>query len=236
MEGTISDAERDRKASSVIRDMLDKLPDGILGGDEKQKADELQQNANTAQMQQMEISPKDPEEFTRQAEDLRRQIYPVIEFHDNLMREITQAIDKIPILPELLEQFQEQLNIFVFGLIAPFILPVIKQVKAELSTGSSEIINNSRQQQLIVFHDDRSTDPTHSMISKDHFSNVLNEPAGKVASQVIKWAVPQIVECWDDERSDAERVINRIINGVFHHLALRDGGDDGARDARAQVC
>ena len=39
---------------------------------------------------------------------------------------------------------------------------------------------------------------THSMLSKDHFSNVLNEPAGKVASQVIKWVVPQIVACWDD--------------------------------------
>jgi hypothetical protein len=235
LEGTISAAERNRKSSSVIQDLLDKLPDGILGGGESEKASELQQNANAAQMQNLEISPKDPEEFTRQAEDLRRQIYPVIEFHDNLMREITETIDKIPILPDLLEQLQEQLNVFVFGLIAPYILPVIKQVKAELSTGSSEIINNSRQQQLIVFHDDRSSDPTHSMISKDHFSNVLNEPAGKVATQVIRWAVPQIVECWDDERADVDRTINRIINGVFHHPALRDGGDDGARDGRAQM-
>ena len=121
----------------MIRDLLDKLPDGILGGGEKDKAEELQQNANTAQMQNMQISPKDPEEFTRQAEDIRRQIYPAIEFHDNLMREITETIDKIPILPELLEQLQEQLNIFIFGLIAPFILPVIKQIKEELSTGSS---------------------------------------------------------------------------------------------------
>jgi hypothetical protein len=34
---------------------------------------------------------------------------------------------------------------------------------------------------LIVFHDDHSTDPTHSMLSKDHFSNVnplsLSKPA-----------------------------------------------------------
>jgi hypothetical protein len=235
LEGTISQAEKNRKNSSVIRDLLDKLPDGILGGGEADTANELQQNADAASVQNMEISPKDPEEFTRQAEDLRRQIYPIIEFHDNLMREITETIDKIPILPDLLEQFQEQLNIFVFGLIAPYILPVIKQVKTELSTGSSEIIESSRQQQLVVFNDDNSSDPTHSMISKDHFSNVLNEPAGKVATQVIKWAVPQIVECWDDERADAERVINRIINGVFHHPALREGGEDGARDARSQM-
>jgi hypothetical protein len=233
LEGTISNAERNKQSASVIQDLLDKLPQGILGGAESGKVDELQQNATNAQMQNMEISPKEPEEFTRQAQELTKQIYPVLEFHDNLIRGITETIDKIPILPDLLENLQEQLNVFVFSLIAPFVLPVIRQVKSELSTGSSEIIQSSRDKQHIVFSDDNCSDPTHSMISKDHFSNILNEPAGKVASQVLKWVVPQIVECWDDERADVDRTINRIIQGVFHHPALREAGDDGARDCRA---
>lgn len=70
------------------------------------------------------------------------------------------------------------------------------------------------------------------MLSKDHFSNILNEPAGKIASQVLKWVVPQIIACWDDERIDANRTLSRIVNGVFHHPALRDYGDDGAVDGR----
>ena len=70
------------------------------------------------------------------------------------------------------------------------------------------------------------------MLSKDHFSNILNEPAGKVASQVLKWVVPQLISCWDDERIDVNRTLNRIIAGVFHHPALRDHGDDGAVDGR----
>ena len=70
------------------------------------------------------------------------------------------------------------------------------------------------------------------MLSKDHFSNILNEPAGKVASQVLKWVVPQLIACWDDERVDVDRTLNRIVNGVFHHPALRDYGDDGAVDGR----
>ena len=70
------------------------------------------------------------------------------------------------------------------------------------------------------------------MLSKDHFSNILNEPAGKVASQVLKWVVPQIISCWDDERIDVDRTLNRIIQGVFHHPNLRDFGDDGAVDGR----
>lgn len=70
------------------------------------------------------------------------------------------------------------------------------------------------------------------MLSKDHFSNILNEPAGKVASQVLKWVVPQLIACWDDERIDVDRTITRIVNGVFHHPSLRDYGNDGAVDGR----
>lgn len=73
------------------------------------------------------------------------------------------------------------------------------------------------------------------MLSKDHFSNILNEPAGKVASQVLKWVVPQLIACWDDERIDVDRTLNRVMNGVFHHPALRDYGDDGAVDGRRQM-
>lgn len=115
---------------------------------------------------------------------------------------------------------------------APFVLPVINQVKTELNTGSSEIIQSSKEKQLIVFRDDYSSDPTHSMLSKDHFSNILNEPAGKVASQVLKWVVPQLIACFDDERIDVNRTLTRVINGVFHHPNLRDFGQDGAADGR----
>ena len=120
----------------------------------------------------------------------------------------------------------------MFSLLAPFVLPIINQVKVELNTGSSEIIQSSKEKQLIVFRDDYSSDPTHSMLSKDHFSNILNEPAGKVASQVLKWVVPQLIACWDNESIDVNRTLTRIVNGVFHHPALRDHGDDSAVDGR----
>lgn len=49
---------------------------------------------------------------------------------------------------------------------------------------------------------------------------------------MVAWVVPQIMEAWDDESIDANRTISRIINGVLHHPAQRDMGDDGARDGR----
>jgi glycerophosphoryl diester phosphodiesterase len=54
------------------------------------------------------------------------------------------------------------------------VVPIINQIKTELNEGSSEIIQSSKDKQLIVFHDDRSSNPTHSLLSKDHFSNVSN--------------------------------------------------------------
>lgn len=231
LEGTFQQAQG--QDVSLLKNLLSSLPDGLFGNnDQAGKADELQANATAAHMQHMNISPKEPEEFTRQLDELTKQIYPILEFHDEIMKGITETIDKIPVLPDLVEQVSEQLSVFVFSLLAPFVVPIIKQVKTELATGSSEVIQSSRNEQLIVFHDDDSTDPTHSMLSKDHFSNILNEPAGKVASQVLKWVVPQIVQCWDDERIDVDRTLDRIINGVFHHPAMRQYGDDGARDGR----
>ena len=98
------------------------------------------------------------------------------------MRAIAKAIEAIPVLPELIEQLEDQINILVFTLLAPFMLPIINQLKVELNQGSSEIIQSSKDKQLNIFYDDHSTDPTHSMLSKDHFSDVLNEVAGKIAS------------------------------------------------------
>ena len=233
LQGTFEQNQNGANNTSLLQDLLNQVPDGLLGGnDQAGKADELQANAQAAQMQHTHISPREPEAFTRELQDISKQIYPILEWHDELMQSITETIEKIPILPELIEQLQEQLNVFVFGLLAPFVMPIINQVKTELNTGSSEIIQSSKEKQLIVFHDDYSSDPTHSMLSKDHFSNVLNEPAGKVASQVLKWVVPQLVACWDDERIDVDRTLTRIINGVFHHPNLRDYGYDGAADGR----
>ncbi|KAF2090997.1 Het-C-domain-containing protein [Saccharata proteae CBS 121410] len=232
LEGTI-EASQNRQSNSILKDLLGKLPGGLFGGDDQaNKVDELQASSDAAQMNNLEITPKEPEAFAQQLGDIQKQIYPILEFHDQFMHNVDGGIQKIPILPDLIEQIQDELNMFVFSLLAPFILPVIRQIKEELSTGSSEVIQSSQDQQLIVFNDDSSSDPTHSMLSKDHFSNRLNEPAGKVASQVLKWAVPQLVQCWDDESADADRVIERIINGVFHHPALRHYGDDGASDGR----
>lgn len=234
LEGTLQQSQN--TDTSILRNLLDKIPDGLFGGDDKKsKMDNIQQNASAAQVEQMSVSPRDPEEYTLYVQQIFRQVMPAIEFHDEILQSVTEAIEKIPILPQIVEQLEEQLSVFVFSVIAPFVVPVINQVKNELRTGSDEVIQSSENEQHIVFNDDDSTDPTHSMLSKDHFSNILNEIAGKTASKVVSWTVPQLMEAIDDEGTDIDRVCSRIISGVLHHPAQRDQGQDGAREGREMM-
>ncbi|ATY62336.1 Heterokaryon incompatibility Het-C family [Cordyceps militaris] len=234
LEGTL---EQSKKAdTSFLRELLDKIPDGILGGGhEKQKIDEIQENASAAQMQNTSVSPRDPEEFTLYVKNIFEQIMPAIKLHDDIMKTIGNAIDSIPVLPKIIEQLEEQLTQFVFSIIAPFVIPLIRQIRNELKTGSEEIIQSSENQQHLVFNDDNSSDPTHSMLSKDHFSNILNEVAGRGAAKTVSWAVPQLMEAIDDESIDVNRLCDRLIYGVLHHPAQRSMGSDGVSEARQMI-
>ncbi|KAL4901831.1 heterokaryon incompatibility protein Het-C-domain-containing protein [Aspergillus multicolor] len=226
LEGAINESQNESPSDSFLQNLLNKIPEGLIGNSDEKvgRMDELKAESESAKHQQ--VSPREPEEWATYLDDVQKKIYPVLEWHDDLLKSINEAIEKIPVLPELIEQVQEQITVAVFSILAPYVLPILQQVKTELQTGSSEVIQSSRDQQHVVFNDDSCSNPTHSMLSKDHFSNILNEPAGRVASQVVKWTVPQLMELWDDEDQDIEGTLNRIISGVFHHPVLRQDGPE----------
>jgi len=109
------------------------------------------------------------------------------------------------------------------SLLSPYVLPVIKIASAQLKTGSSTVINSSANHQYEVWSNPDCSDPTHSMLSKDHFSNILNEPAGQVASCVLKYVAPLIVEAWEQPNLPVEQVLNNAVGHIFHHPAARNG-------------
>ncbi|KAL4972702.1 heterokaryon incompatibility protein Het-C-domain-containing protein [Aspergillus desertorum] len=234
LEGAINESQNGSPSDSFIQDLLNKIPEGLIGNSDEKvgRMDELKAESENAKKQSKYVSPRQPEEWATYLDDVQKKIYPILEWHDELLKSINEAIEKIPVLPELIEQVQEQITIAVFSILAPYVLPILQQVKSELQTGSSEVIQSSKDQQHVVFDDDSCSNPTHSMLSKDHFSNILNEPAGRVASQIVKWTVPQLMELWDDEGADIEPTLDRIVSGVFHHPALRRGGRDGAGEIR----
>ncbi|KAI0143040.1 heterokaryon incompatibility Het-C [Xylariaceae sp. FL1272] len=158
-----------------------------------------------------------------------KQVYPILEFRDKIVKSINRGIAKIPGLESLLEKIGETLTAFVLGLLAPFIRPIINAVTKALKEGSSGVIDASAHSQLEPWRNPNCSDPTHSMLSKDHFTNVLNACAGRVASTILQYVVPRILYAWDNPGVPVDEVVNDVLR-AFHHPALRDDRIEIQRD------
>ncbi|RMZ76339.1 hypothetical protein DV738_g5008, partial [Chaetothyriales sp. CBS 135597] len=150
-----------------------------------------------------------------------QQIYPILAFRDKVVRAISSVIEKIPGLEALVERIEETLTVFILSLLAPFVRPVLKAISKTLQTGSSTVIDASGKHQYEVWTNPRSSDPTHSMLSKDHFSNILNDPAGNVAAEILKFIAPRVLYAWEHEEVPIERVL-ADVDTIFHHPAIRN--------------
>ena len=148
------------------------------------------------------------------------QIYPILEFRDKVAKAISATIEKIPGLEALVEKITERLTLFVLSLLAPFIRPIINAVSAQLKSGSSAVVDASGKHQYEPWTDPHCSDPTHSLLSKDHFSNILNEPAGQVASAILTYVAPRILYAWQHPDIPLDQVLNDVVR-VFHHPAAR---------------
>lgn len=148
-------------------------------------------------------------------------IYPILSFRDKVVRQISAIVSKIPGLEKMIDTITEKVTLFVMGLLAPFIKPVIASASNALKQGSGTVVNSSAQQQYIVWSDPNSSDPTHSMLSKDHFSNVLNQPAGEIAACILQYVAPRVIYGWEHPEVPEHEILNDISR-VFHHPAARD--------------
>ncbi|WYZ37379.1 hypothetical protein EsH8_II_000885 [Colletotrichum jinshuiense] len=150
-----------------------------------------------------------------------RKIYPILQFRDKIVKSISNIISKIPGLEKLLDHISETLTAFILGLLAPFVRPIITQVSKVLKDGSSTVISASSNSQLEPWKNPSCSDPTHSMLSKDHFTNILNSCAGRVAATILQYVVPRILYAWENPGVPVDEVVNDVLR-AFHHPAARD--------------
>jgi len=147
-------------------------------------------------------------------------VYPILEFRDKVVKALSKVVSTIPGFEKLIETISEKVTLFVMGILAPYIQPIIEMASQQLKVGSSTVISASGQHQYGPWEDPRCTDPTHSLLSKDHFSNVLNEPAGQVATSILQYVAPRIVYGWDHPDVPVEQILDDVVQ-VFHHPANR---------------
>jgi hypothetical protein len=230
MDNVLAEAHEEQKRSersgqgSILKDLLGQMSNtGLLGGDTSRDIERLERDSEAQEMQNMQISNNN-KPASNPLETIHR-IYPILEFRDKIMHAIENAIEKIPGLTALVEKISDTLSLFVLSLLAPFIRPIIARASLELKQGSSAVVDSSGAHQYEPWTDPNCTDPTHSLLSKDHFSNKLNTPAGEVASAVLGFVVPRILHAWEDTNFPTEIVLNDCIR-VFHHPVLRDPNSD----------
>jgi uncharacterized membrane protein YgcG len=150
-----------------------------------------------------------------------QQIYPILAFRDKVVRTISAIIEKIPGLEALVDRITETLTVFILSLLAPFVRPILTGITKALQSGSGAVVDASGQHQFEPWTDPSCSDPTHSLLSKDHFSNVLNCPAGNVASAILTYIAPRVLYAWEHPDVPLSQ-IDADVEKVFHHPAIRD--------------
>lgn len=151
---------------------------------------------------------------TMDPQELYRNLYRILSFRDSVMMSIERTIEKIPGLSSLVEKVSNSVSVFVFTLLEPYIQPVIKSALSGLQLSSSQVIN--QEDQFEVFNNAQASDPTHSILSKDHFGLVLNEVAGNLACIIVKHCVTLIVKAWDDPKQDPRSTADECLAPLFH--------------------
>lgn len=156
-------------------------------------------------------------------------IYPILAFRDKVVRKLNAIIEKIPGLEAIVEKISETLTVFIMSLLAPFVRPLINAASKSLQTGSAGVIDASGKHQYEPWTDPHCTDPTHSLLSKDHFANILNEPAGQVASAILKYVAPRVLYAWQHIDVPEHEVLDDCMR-IFHHPVLRDMNNEAHRN------
>lgn len=155
-------------------------------------------------------------------------IYPILAFRDKVVRKLNSIIEKIPGLEAIIEKITETLTVFIMSLLAPFVRPLINAASKSLQAGSAGVVDASGKHQYEPWTDPHCTDPTHSLLSKDHFANVLNEPAGQVASAIVKYVAPRVLYAWQHIDVPDHEVLGDCMS-IFHHPALRNMHNEAHR-------
>ncbi|KAF8337987.1 uncharacterized protein EI90DRAFT_3118447 [Cantharellus anzutake] len=216
--------EGDSPIAKVIS-IFSKIPS--LGGGDKEKlnkGENIKAKAFDLQGRIDEVTPQ----------EVQKLLWEALVWRDDLMRgkfNITRTIENIPGLEKLLDQFTEALNVYVFTILEPFLTPILQKATTDLQEGSGAIIEAHQEDQFQVFNDPNASDPSHSLLSKDHFALILNEPAGKVAIVVLNLVVSQ---AWYDQNADIDRVIDTVLE-AFHHPYYASGRSRVQKDMEDEL-
>ncbi|KAI1181559.1 heterokaryon incompatibility Het-C [Nemania serpens] len=147
-------------------------------------------------------------------------IEPAFYLHDRMlkwMQESAQESGEIG-ADESRSQLGDQTNMLIFQFLTVIVESAVKELRNAVKAAKEKVDEEAAKSSSAAVYQDGSSasDPSHSDLSKDHFSNVLNQVAGLVATTTTNWTTQQVVRCWDDPTIDADKTIDDILT-ILHH-------------------
>ncbi|KAI6809402.1 heterokaryon incompatibility Het-C [Hortaea werneckii] len=131
-------------------------------------------------------------------------IYPLLAFRDRVVRSIAGFVEKIPGLEKMIETISEKVTLFVMGLLAPYIKPLIAAASNALKQGSGTVQRPHpllAQQRPLQQRPQRTRRPNRS----SHLT-------------ILR---PRVIYGWDHPEVPENEILDDI-GRTFHHPALRD--------------
>ncbi|KAH9968682.1 heterokaryon incompatibility protein Het-C-domain-containing protein [Russula dissimulans] len=199
---------------STIQSILSKVPHGE-GSSQMQQGEQLHVQSKAYHFDPKNIAPP----------QVRQQLWTLLKWRDGVYRSVTNLIDSVPGLESLIDNLGESLDtllhrITILPIHADGLQPILKEFISSLGDASKAAIDSADRYE--VFNNPHASDPTHSLLSKDHFILILNEPAGKVAQIVVQHSANVVVQAWSDDRANPDQVIDQVLE-AFHHPYLNVG-------------
>jgi hypothetical protein len=153
-------------------------------------------------------------------------------FHDQIAKFMFEHEEqfKVPPLNEAKKEIEESIDTLTYKFLAFFIEPGVKVMRDAIKN-SKELIET--QDSVLRAYVDvdiwkpsaTGSDPSHSILSKDHYSNVLNPVAGRVSLALINYATQKAVRAWEDPSLEPNAVVKSILEG-FHNPYYMDPRSD----------
>ena len=213
VQTSLENGANDSEAGENLKKYFAMLPIDFSSGGGDEPTSESSSNLSD----EMDRLKHSSGETSKDPEEIIAKIYPILAFRDRILKKVDAFFEKVPLIADVKQGISDSLTLFVMGAIQPIISPIINDIVDGLHSGTEMVVNGDEQ--FRVWNDPNYDNPTHSQLSKDHFAAYLNEPAGKIAKEVVAHVVPLVVKAWEDPDMDAREVTNEALE-VFHHPVL----------------
>lgn len=213
VQRSLENSANNSDAEEALRNYFDMLPIDFSNEGEDKSYEKEKPNI----LEEMDKLHSSFNGSTTDPQEIILKIYPLMEFRDRIVKKIDKFFEKVPLITDARENIFSALTLFIMSAIQPILSPIINDIVNVLQSGTEMVVQG--EEQFRVWNDPNYDNPTHSQLSKDHFTAYLNEPAGKIAKEVVAHVVPLVVQAWEDPKIEIREVVNDALE-VFHHPAI----------------